>query len=250
MARGYLTLALLGSFLLGADLVQRLLVGPLVTLFPRTRDRVLTWWMRLMAGVSLWIPQTVGGVRLERRASVPGREGVLLVCNHQSLLDIPLAVRALRGRHPRIVTRERYFRGIPLISLLLRLTRAPLVDPGRASDRQLTELRHMAATCTHPLVIFPEGHRSRDGRLQPFKRGGLRVILAARPWTVHLLIVDGLFGAGRFVDLVRELPGLRGHAVSVGPIEWPGPGADFTAFVDELERRMSSELAALRERSR
>jgi 1-acyl-sn-glycerol-3-phosphate acyltransferase len=202
--------------------------------------------MRGVAGNLLAILRWVGNARVDVRARIRGREGLLIVSNHQSLLDIPAIVWALPDSHPRIVTRRRYARGIPVVSHLLRLTESPLVDPDRPARPQVEELATIAAECRHPLVVFPEGHRSRDGELRPFRRGGLGAILAARPWTVYLLVVDGLWSAGRFRDLVRSLGGLRGVAVSSGPIEWRGPGGDPDAFIDDLERRMAVELKRLR----
>jgi len=246
MARGYLTLAVLGTFVLAADLASRILVAPVLRLFPGHRTRLLTAWMRGTAGAILGILRGPGGVRLESGARIPGREGVLVVGNHQSLLDIPLVVRALPDSYPRIVTRRRYARGIPLVSHLLSLTRSPLVDPEKPAGAQVDELGRIARAAEHPIVIFPEGHRSRDGSLRPFRRGGLGAILAARPWTVHLLVVDGLWKAGRFADLAGALSGLRGRAVACGPFAWPGPGADAGAFLDDMERRMAAELARMR----
>jgi 1-acyl-sn-glycerol-3-phosphate acyltransferase len=246
MARGYLTLAVLGAFLLAGELASRTVLGPAVFLLGRFRTPLLTVWMRGAAGVILAILRRVGDARVEIRDRIPGREGVLVIGNHQSLLDIPVVVWALEASHPRIVTRRRYARGVPMVSHVLRLTDAPLVDPDRAARPQVEALGTIAAACRHPLVVFPEGHRSRDGALRPFRRGGLGAILAARPWKVYLLVVDGLWSAGRFRDLVRALRGLRGVAASVGPIDWPGPGADPDAFIDDLERRMAAELKRLR----
>jgi 1-acyl-sn-glycerol-3-phosphate acyltransferase len=246
MARGYLTLAVVGGFVLAADLAGRLLVAPAMRLLPARRTRLLTAWMRALARAVLGILRVSGGVRADLQARIPGREGVLVIANHQSLLDIPVAVRALADSYPRIVTRRRYARGIPLISHLLALTESPLVDPDRPATDQADRLAEMARGCVHPLVIFPEGHRSRDGELRPFRRGGLGAILRARPWTVHLLVVDGLWRARRFTDLLGSMSGLRGRAVSAGPFPWPGPGGDVDAFLDAMELRMAGELARLR----
>ena len=247
MARGYLTLAVVGSFVLAAELATRTVLAPAMLLFRRSRRRLLTAWMRGVAGVLLGLLRRLGGVRIAGEPRIPGREGVLVVGNHQSLLDIPLVVRALPDSHPRIVTRRRYARGIPLVSTLLALTDSPLVDPERPGPTQVEALGRMARECVHPLVIFPEGHRSRDGALRPFRRGGLGAILRARAWTVHLLVVDGFWRAGKFTELARALSGVRGRVATVGPIEWPGPEGDVDAFVSELEQRMAAELSRLRE---
>jgi 1-acyl-sn-glycerol-3-phosphate acyltransferase len=202
--------------------------------------------MRAMAIHVLWILRVVGGVKIDDRARIPGVEGVLVISNHQSLLDIPIVVRAIVDSHPRIVTRRRYARRIPLISLLLRLSRSPFVDSKTPLEAQLASLAEVARTTEQPIVIFPEGHRSKDGRVRPFKRAGLGAILAARPWSVYLVAVDGLWRAGKFVHLASSLSNLRGRVVSSGPIAWPGPGADAGAFIDEMERRLTADLERMR----
>lgn len=251
MARGYLTLAVVGGFVLAAELATRTVLAPAIGLFRGRRNSLLTAWMRGTAGVVLGILRWPGGVRIAGDPVIRGREGVLVVANHQSLLDIPIVVRALADSHPRIVTRRRYARGIPLVSTLLSLTDSPLVDPERPGPAQAEALGGMARDCRHPLVIFPEGHRSRDGALRPFRRGGLGAILRARPWTVHLVVVDGLWRAGKWADLAGGLSRVRGRVAAVGPIDWPGPGgagaeADVDAFISGLERRMAAELERLR----
>lgn len=246
MARGYLTLAVVGGFLLAADVLERVVVAPVLWAVPARRTSILTAWMRWVADTVLNLLRFLGGVRLDLQARIPGNPGVLVIGNHQSLLDIPVVVQAITGCHPRIVTRRRYARGVPLVSHMLRLSRAPLVDPKEPLRGQLDALSVAARTAEQPLVIFPEGHRSRDGRLRPFKRAGLGAILAARDWTVHLIVVDGFWRAGQFRTLPRTLSDLRGKAVSIGPFAWPNPGADVQAFVDEMERRMAVELERMR----
>lgn len=249
MARGYLTLAVVGSFVLAAELATRTALAPALGLFRGRRTALLTAWMRGAAGVLLGILRRIGGVRIAGEPRIAGREGVLVVANHQSLLDIPLVVRALEDSHPRIVTRRRYARGIPLVSALLSLTDSPLVDPERPGPAQAAALGETARHCRHPLVIFPEGHRSRDGALRPFRRGGLGAILRARPWRVHLLVVDGLWPAGKWADLAGGLASIRGKVAAVGPLEWPGEGGgdvDVDAFITGLEQRMAAELERLR----
>ena len=49
--------------------------------------------------------------------------------NHQSLFDIPLVVQSVVRGYPRIVTRQRYSRSIPLISHMVKLYQYPVVAP-------------------------------------------------------------------------------------------------------------------------
>jgi len=170
--------------------------------------------------------------------------------NHQSLFDIPLVIQTVADGYPRIVTRERYTRRwIPVISQMVRLYQYPLVDPTANRDEiraSLDELEAAAATTTEPLVVFPEGTRTRDGEIGRFKRGGLARILAARTWTVYVYVTDGFWRAAKYRQFVRGLPHVEGKMEHVATLEWSTPGADPNPFLDHVHELMAERLATMR----
>ena len=127
------------------------------------------WWAR-----SLLVP---AGVRLE----VSGREHVtdgaprVFVGNHQSALDIPILMQALGG-DIRFMAKKSLFR-IPLFGWALSANRFIPIDRSSARtvtrrlDRALEELRRDPVS----IALFPEGTRSPDGRLLPFRRGAMKI---------------------------------------------------------------------------
>ncbi len=85
------------------------------------------------------------------------------------------------GHHPSMYRHERLNqRKRPIIGWALWLARFPFID--RASReraiRTLDKAARLLRTGTS-LVIFPEGTRSPDGRLLPFKKGGFILALQA-----------------------------------------------------------------------
>jgi 1-acyl-sn-glycerol-3-phosphate acyltransferase len=170
--------------------------------------------------------------------------------NHQSLLDIPLVVQTIAGGgYPRIVTRERYSRRIPLISHMVRLYRYPVVNPAAGSAdvrRALEEIGAAARESEVPLVVFPEGHRTRDGEIGHFKRGALSTILAARPWTVYVYVADGFWRVARYRDFVHHVRGVRGTMEHAAVLEWTDPGADPAPFIETIRETMVKRLEAMR----
>jgi 1-acyl-sn-glycerol-3-phosphate acyltransferase len=231
---------------LGSDLIERTVIAALIRLRPNSRNRILTAWARLFAARLLGLIQRVGRARIGPIPTIPGGPGVLILMNHQSLFDIPVAFRCLVGTYPRIVTRRRYAKGIPLLSHMLRLYGHPLVDPNDRSRTQLHELAKVARETTHPLVIFPEGTRTRNGNIQPFRRPGMRVILRARPWKVYVIVVDGFWRCARFKEFARNVGGVDAQVVCMGPIDWDDPRGDTDAFAESIRDMMVARLEELR----
>ena len=244
--RGALTLAALGVALLACDVIQRLLIAPMARLLPGSRDAVLTEWQRFTAHVVIFFLRHMGGARFGELPGIPASPGVLVLMNHQSLVDIPLIVAAMRGTYPRIVTRKGYERGIPLISHMTRLYRYPLVNPRATVRGELERLRLDGASSPHPLVVFPEGTRTRTGRVGPFKTLGLTTILAARRWTVYVVVADGMWKSARLKDFLGELSLIRVRVACRGPFDSPPPDADTRPFVTEMRQVMTVMLAEMR----
>jgi 1-acyl-sn-glycerol-3-phosphate acyltransferase len=117
--------------------------------------------------------------RVLNAGRVPEAGPVILAANHTSYLDPPLVGAAL----PRMVVmlaRRSLFR-FPGFGRLLRLWHAVPVDPESGSAAALkTILSRLAAG--NAVLIFPEGARSFDGRVQPARAGlGLVILKSAAP---------------------------------------------------------------------
>lgn len=247
--RGYLALTMFGLALLVADPVQRFLVAPWVRFAPSRRRAILTRWQRIMQRAVFWHVGKVGGARLPELPRIPGEPGTLILMNHQSLLDIPVVVGAVEGAYPRIVTRKRYSRWIPLISHMVRLYQYPVVDPTANSaemKRALVQIRDAARTSDVPLAVFPEGTRTKDGEIGRFRTRGLRIILRQRSWTVWVLVADGFWERAKFKHFSGGMADIDGRVALKGPFAWDDPKADPEPFLERMRGVMVEELARLR----
>lgn len=250
LLRGSLSLLLVLLFLVLGDPVQRLVIAPLANLMPSKRVAILGRWQHFMRCVVLAPIIHVGGARFPRALDLPGGPGVLILMNHQSVFDIPLVVESVPvNAFPRFVARKRYFRGMPLVSHMLRLYRYPSVDP-RADPQgmkaSLAAIREAARKTDVPLCIFPEGTRSRDGEIGPFRPTGLKLILKQRPWKVYVLVGDGYWRTARMRDFVRGMSDVRGRLELAGVFDWPDPGQKSEAFIEQLRHSMVDRLAEMR----
>lgn len=151
-----------------------------------TLYRVAGWGVRL----GLW----VAGVRL----SVIGREHLLrqgpcvYMANHQSNVDPPIVFAVLPPRIAMMGKKSLF--SIPVLGTALRLADFVPVDrenreAARASvDEALEKLQRGIS-----FMVYPEGTRSPDGRLLPFKHGVFLLALRAGVPIVPITI-DGAAG--------------------------------------------------------
>jgi 1-acyl-sn-glycerol-3-phosphate acyltransferase len=247
--RGYIAFTLILLGLLLFDPVQRLLVAPWARMAPSRRVRTFSRWQRFLAHFVLRSVARIGGAKMPAVPRIDGRAGVLVLMNHQSVLDIPLMVAAVHGSYPRIVTRKRYHRWIPLISHLVRLYQYPVVDPKAGAEetrRMVDDIAEAARTSDVPMGIFPEGTRTRDGEIGRFRPRGLRAMLEQRPWEVHVLVADGFWERAKLRGLLGGWSTMRGKIVHLGPFAWNDPTADPEPFMGEMRERMVAALAELR----
>lgn len=245
--RGSLALTFAGLSLLVGEVVQRTLIAGAAWMVPSKRHRIFAVWQQFLARTMLAAAGLVGGARFEKVPSIPNRPGVLVLMNHQSLMDIPMAVQAIENGYPRIVTRVRYARGKPLISHMVRLYQYPTVDPKAMSRKDLQAFQEAAAGSPVPLVLFPEGTRTRDGSLGRFKRTGLRLILRARQWEVWTITVDGWWRAAKLKDFVANISDVEGRIRVEGPFTSPEPHEDPDPFIRRMQEHMAARLESLRE---
>jgi 1-acyl-sn-glycerol-3-phosphate acyltransferase len=95
------------------------------------------------------------------------------------------------------------------------------------------------------LLIYAEGHRSRDGQIGPFMRRGPRLILSQAKRPVYTIVADGMWGARTFTDALIRLGGSRIRVTVHGPFAPPSPD-DASEFLDHLHQTMVDSLTELR----
>lgn len=113
----------------------------------------------------------------------------LLVCNHQSYYDIPLVLGFIEPRASFIGKKE--VRSLPLMGKGLDLLGGVFID--RDNPQQAVGvLRTVFAGLKKGKVyaLFPEGTRSKDGKMGVFKKGSLRIGLMAKV-PIYPAVIDG-----------------------------------------------------------
>lgn len=234
--------------LIYVGLAQRLVVIPMCVLFPARRTRIMGRWIRHQGFASCALARYVGGVRL----TISGRntsERCIVVMNHQSILDIAIALWVTPA--PAIIpVRERYRRGMPGISPFLRAARYPFMRQVKDSAR--TDLKLMADAADRvargevSLIIFPEGHRSKTGDIEPFMPGGLQLLLRRAKVPVYCMVGDGMWRVRTFADTMTKIAGQVATVRIIGPFAPPEDEKEIPRFIESLRERMIATLRELR----
>ncbi|HVP43001.1 MAG TPA: lysophospholipid acyltransferase family protein [Terriglobales bacterium] len=179
------------------------LLVPLAALicFPWT---FLTGSADFLYRVAMWLAWT--GVRLTGvNVEVRGRERFdpmltyIYMCNHTSNLDPPIVVPVIPRRTSVLVKKE-LFR-VPVLGRAMRL--GDLVPVDRANrDAAIASVERAGAVMKKGLnmMVFPEGTRSVDGKLLPFKKGPFYLAMETGVPVIPMTIVGSheLWPKGRF----------------------------------------------------
>jgi len=133
--------------------------------------RVQRWARRIVE--QLHIDLEVRG----RENGGDGSEPLIVMSNHQSLLDVPLLFLAVRGRI-RPVAKAELFR-IPFFGRAMRATGVMRVERGNREQAvgTLKAQGHALLASGTRVWLAPEGTRSKTGVLGPFKSGGFHMAL-------------------------------------------------------------------------
>ncbi len=191
------------------------------------------WWVRFSQ-------QTVGRVicfwcrvRIDGEAHIPLQGGVLLASNHISMLDallIPYAVMETRGMQmvwsP---AKEELFR-IPVVGRVLLSWGSFPVRRGRGDLRTMRLI--MTLLREHRVMLFPEGTRSPDGRLQKGQRTIGKFIYHTRP----VVIPTAVGGTHHIWPKGARFPSFR-RPVTVRF----GPPLDLQRHYDQPDSKQTAE---------
>lgn len=123
--------------------------------------------------------QKILGMRLEVSGleRIEKKTSYVFMCNHLSAVDGPLLFMLI-PQSIRVILKKEAFR-IPVIGLAMRLVGFIPVDRKglRGGKKSIDRATRMIKEKGYSFLIFPEGTRSRDGKLQLFKRGGFFLAL-------------------------------------------------------------------------
>jgi len=117
------------------------------------------------------------GAWIRVNKKIPNEGPYVIMMNHSSFADVFLSVQGLRGKYTAILASFNF--KIPIWSTMLRSFKAIPVYRKNKS-KAIKAIKHAEETIQglgYHVVIFPEGTRTMDGKLQKFKKGGFHMAL-------------------------------------------------------------------------
>jgi 1-acyl-sn-glycerol-3-phosphate acyltransferase len=216
-----------GLFLVTFWFVSIALFGPVIIF--------LTWltkdenYMYKPIGAVIRIGLKLVGVKVDVRGldHLDPKQAYIFTPNHQSFIEVPLFVTYL-GRNPGYLAKKEVFK-YPVFGTGIRLMKVIPVD--RSNSPAAVESARLATTYIREgksYMVYPEGTRSPDGKMLPFKKGAFIMAIeagvpivpvtvsgAARvmpknefnvfPSTVHLTVHEPISTVGYSKENVIEL---------------------------------------------
>jgi 1-acyl-sn-glycerol-3-phosphate acyltransferase len=200
---------------------------------PRVAFHVSTVWAWLLCRLN-WTIVSVRG----RENVVPGR-GYVVLANHQSHFDVLAFISSWHRQHRWVIKKE--LRRIPVFGAATEAYGCVYVDRGNP-EKAMASLRSAAPQLGRGIsfAVFPEGTRSPDGRLLPFKKGGF--LLAVENGAPILPVT---ISGSRDVLPNRSLRPMPGRIVVTvhPPVETAGLGRDdVPALVEQVRATIASAL--------
>ncbi len=153
-------------------------------------EKIWHFTARVWGRSCLWLM----GVRLVEvnKPSFSGADPRIIMFNHQSILDILWFCSVSPPRFSAIAKKE--FMYIPVINLAFWASGQVFIDRGNRMKALgvLNRLMSRLKRDRRSLVIAPEGTRTLDGEMLPFKKGGFYMAVESG-FSVYPVVVSGAF---------------------------------------------------------
>ncbi|VTU20447.1 Lysophospholipid transporter LplT [Variovorax sp. PBS-H4] len=254
-------LFMIASAVIAGALLKAGFTIPQIFLFTGIANAVVAFYIFLLVPEYLlrfvaWVlTHLVYRFEVKGEEHIPAEGPAVLVCNHVSFIDAVLLMAA-SPRPIRFIMDHRIFR-VPVLGWLFRLAKAIPIAPQKENPAAYDAAFASAVQVLREgdlLAIFPEGAITRDGTLQTFKGGVMKILEDARAEGVDAPVVPmaltNLWGSyfsrievrdGERVAMVR--PFRRGFFSRVG-LQVGNAMSRAEVQPDSLQRRVSGLLGS------
>lgn len=211
--------------------------------FPFDNERkIMHWWLVWQSNFFLYcVP--LWKIKVEGREKAVKGTPYIIISNHQSTLDV-LIINCLRYSF-RWISKIENFR-VPVIGWYLGMAKYITVDRGnKESKAEMMEISAESLKKGISIMIFPEGTRSLNGEIGPFKLGAFQLAMMTDR-SILPVVINGTGGVLPKHGLVFS----RGHILKIKVLDPVHPGSFGTSDPEELASKfrllISKELEKMR----
>jgi 1-acyl-sn-glycerol-3-phosphate acyltransferase len=200
----------------------------------------LGWWsgVRIFLGI-------VNRLEIRGRQHLPGQGPFVLVANHESHLDALVLACALplslRDRMFPLAAGDVFFETPAVAAFAAHLLNALPVWRRNAGRHGLSDLRKRLVEEEAVFILFPEGGRSRDGEMKPFKPG-IGMLVAGTSVPVVPCYLDGPFEAFPAGSMIPRSHKVR---VRIGPARTFADAGNNREGWDHISTTLEQEVKRL-----
>jgi 1-acyl-sn-glycerol-3-phosphate acyltransferase len=142
---------------------------------------------KTVGSLNFWITKCLlilgTSISFRQFRTIPTTAPVLIISNHQSMWDISPIIWKLSKNRTKYIAKASLARFIPSISYNLKYGGSVAIDRNdpAGSILKIKEFAHFIQKNNFAIVIYPEGSRNIEGKVQKFKTSGIEAILQVMP---------------------------------------------------------------------
>lgn len=215
-----------------------------------SRARQLDFWnyfLKHMSHFSVWLARFYAGMNFIVESGIPLNAlppRFLLITNHQSLGDIATLVCAFPNHDLKYAAKKDLKWCIPSVSAGLRYGKHAFVNrKGGFSETMQSIKKLLSLPGEHVCpVIFPEGTRSRTGKLGRFHTAGVRLMLEHSSLPVVAAVVDGGYKVQKFSHFFTRMRGLHYRIKILAVYPHVDEKSAVQKLLDQIRSTMENQL--------
>ena len=131
------------------------------------------------------------GAWVKRKNQIPKKGQYIIMMNHTSFADVFFSVQPLRGKYTAILASFNF--KIPIWGKMLKSFNAiPVYRKNKTKAIEaIKDAERIIKQLGYHVVIFPEGTRTTDGKLQSFKKGGFHMAINTNTPIIPIFVKGG-----------------------------------------------------------
>ncbi|MCT4614050.1 MAG: 1-acyl-sn-glycerol-3-phosphate acyltransferase [Marinifilaceae bacterium] len=170
---------------------------------------------------------------------IPNNRPLIIVSNHQGAYDIPPIFWIFRKHWPKFIAKKELGKGIPSVSYNLKKSGSALIDRKNRyqSIEEIVRLGKLIHKTNTAAAIFPEGTRSKTGKMRKFKTAGIKSLIEQAP---NALIVPFAINGNYKIESNGMFPlniGTKVEYTVLEPIE-PSDFESIESMVETCQNRI------------